>query len=1121
LVKLIVHCTGQQAHGPVYTPSDYGLGKELNYAELDRFMETPVAGGLLKEQLEGLYRLSGLQEGMLFHSLYDQRAGAYIEQFSCELRGLDKEAFRQSWAYLLRRHSILRSGFYADVFSIPVQAVYREVTLPVTEEDYRGLEGAEQAEAIRQYGEADRRQGFVMTAAPLMRIGLLRLEEDCYRMLWTHHHMLLDGWSVPVLLEELLTRYEELVTAKKTQIPTISEILAGEGLAQTEDKYEDYIRYIESRDKEKEGVYWREYLSGLTEATLLPFIKSTATRNKGIGLYQEERLEIKEEETERIVRFAQSHRLTVNTLMQAVWSYLLYRYTGNKDIVYGITVSGRPEDLPGVERRVGMYINTLPFHGCIKEDQDILSWLKGIQQEQAASREYQYSGLSGIQQGLGITGDLFDSLLVFENYPVSKVIEERQWSLGIADVRIHEQDNYPLSLTIGVSDKITVRFNYNTAFLEKVYVKKIQGHFEQVLRQFTSETLPNGLLRDISVLTLPEIQELLEEFNSKRADSPREITLADLFQVQAASTPDRIALQLADSQLTYRQLDERSNQLAHYLQKSGVGPESLVAICIERSLDMIVGIVGILKAGGAYVPIDPSYPQDRIGYMLEDMSASILLTSNVCRSKVPSGFCPKILELDKDWEIISDEPDTTVQSGTNSSQLAYAIYTSGSTGRPKGVLVEHRSVVNLIFSQTKFFNIGKEERILLFSNYCFDASVEQLFLALSNGATLVLFSEGLQLNVELFEHFLIEMNITHLHATPSFLENINVSRCEKLKRIVSGGEVCDSKLADRWNTQVDFYNEYGPTETAVTVIEHPCIAGQGNYLPIGRPLPNVFTCITDKKGELVPVGVTGELCLGGIPLARGYLNRPDLTKECFITPPFGRNPSFQDAVTSSTLYKTGDLCRWLPDGNIAYVGRNDNQVKIRGYRIEPEEIERLLEQSGLVRQLIVLPKTDGKGNRRLVGYVVADDGLDSEKLFAYAKSQLPEYMIPSLFVMMDQMPLTTNGKIDRERLPAPDFSDRLRHSYTAPRNGVEQKLTEIWQRLLAIERIGIHDDFFELGGNSLLATRMMSAIYRELDVKFPIKFLFQLTTIELMAKYIGVGRTAQMAETEGYTSIRI
>ena len=904
-----------------------------------------------------IYRLSGLQQGMLFHGLYDNY-GSYIEQFGCDLIRVKIEALLASWSEVIKRHSILRSAFYYDSFSVPVQCVYREVTLPVEELDYRGMDKQAQEAALKEYESSDRAKGFDFKSAPLMRLGLIRLTEDRYRMLWTWHHLLFDGWSLPVLMEEFLSSYEQLIAGQVT--PTVQE-----------DRYEDYIRYLERRDKVAEEQYWREYLKGISQGTLLPFIRTTTERTKGGGNYASKSLRIDSSAIGRIQGYVQSRRLTVNTLMQGAWALLLHKYTGSQEILFGAVVSGRPAELPGVEHRVGMYINTMPFRSVIDEGQQISEWLQELQSEQVTSRQYQYAALQDVQKWVGIKGDLFDSLLVFENYPVNKLINSKTWSLQVEHIAINEQTNYPLTVSIESSEGLGITFTYNTDLLEETYVKAISEQFERVLLQIAEGSV--NTLKDICVLTSPQEEQLLMGFNDTAADYPKDKTIIDLFEEQAEKSPAATAVVFEGEELSYRALNERANQLARYLQKKGVKAETLVPICVERSLGMIVGIMGILKAGGAYVPIDPEYPQDRISYMLEDTGAKLVLSSKASRERLAIGA--DIIEIDGDWEKIAKEENNNLEIKISPEQLAYVIYTSGSTGKPKGVMIEHYNVVRLFKTEPSLYDFNENDIWTMFHSFCFDFSVWEMYGALFYGGKLIIVPKEATRDILLFSELLIKEKVTVLNQTPSAFYNLQDAFSEKsintisIRYVIFGGEALNPGKLQVWKRAYPgcrLVNMYGITETTVHVtyqeIEWHHI--KEGYSTIGKPIPTLIIYILDTNGDLVPIGVPGEMYVGGAGLARGYLNRSELTTEKFISDPFR-------SEQGSRLYKTGDLGRWLPDGTIEYLGRIDDQVKIRGYRIELGEIESVLNGSGMITQGVVLAKDDSNGNKRLVGYVVS------------------------------------------------------------------------------------------------------------------------------------------------------
>ena len=1105
LEKLITHCLEQQKDGEVInTPSDYGLGSEITYGELDRFLALPYNEKKQKDSIESIYRLSGLQEGMLFHSLYDVGLGAYIEQFSCDLSGVNLAILNKSWSYLISRHSILRSGFYVDVFTVPVQCVYKEVVLPVVELDYRGMSGEEQQLAIKEFEASDKIKGFDFTTAPLMRLGLLRLSEERYRMIWTSHHILFDGWSLSILMEEFLSSYELLSAGKA--------VVAGQ-----EDYYEDYIRYIERSDKEQEEQYWRNYLDGLGHSTLLPFIGSTPERNKGRGLYQSLHLKVDAAVAAKIHEYAQRHHITLNTIMQGVWSYLLHHYTGNENIVYGVVVSGRPDDLPGVEQRVGMYINTLPLHTVIKQDADIAGWLQGLQSEQVSSRQYQHTPLQTVQGWSGIQGDLFDTLLTFENYPVSKILNSRQWILDVMNVNVEEQTNYPLSIIIGSAEEISIVFSYNTVLLEEIYVKEIRGHFENVLLQVLQKEKVK--VSDLNLLTSPEQQQILFEFNQPVTLHTTNKTIIDLFEEQVEKTPQAVAVVCGSTSFTYQELNAKSNQLAFYLKQKGIKEKALVPVFIENSLEMVISIWGIIKAGGAYVPIDIEYPLDRIQYILKDTKASVVVAGKKNLEKL-SLATDRVIEIDSHFSLIESYPKDNLGENIKSDQLAYLIYTSGSTGQPKGVMIQHKSLLNyLVGSMSQYRATTGTAGSFVHLSPTFDASLTALFMPLLYGKSIVI-GTGKSINIFEDKNLIKYAPYDFIKLTPSHLELIwpafkAFGKIPLAGKLIVGGEALNAahfKSFTTNNIDLQIINEYGPTETTVgcstyEFYTYTDIEKIKDGIKIGKPVSNVSVYILNVYNQLSPVGVSGEICIGGVGVARGYLNRLELTAEKFISDPFSKNPG-------SRLYKSGDIGRWLPDGNLEYLGRKDDQVKIRGYRIELGEIESCLLQSGLVSQAVVLAREDTPGLKRLVGYVVAAGALDKAALEVWLQSKLPVYMVPAIWVELEHFPVTSNGKIDKKALPVPELEALSATVYTAPRNEAEAQLAGIWKELLHLERVGIHDNFFGLGGDSILTIQVVSRA-RRLGFELQPKDLFIHQTIARLSVSIAERSASEAVGEQG------
>ncbi|HEY4326481.1 MAG TPA: amino acid adenylation domain-containing protein [Mucilaginibacter sp.] len=1089
LQRLITHCIERGKTAEVYTPSDYGLGAEVSYQELDDFLEEQYNDKQIKDYVERLYRLSGLQQGMLFYSLYEESSGSYIDQLNCNLYNVNLPALFESWSEVIKRHSILRSAFYYNSFSIPIQCVFRDVKLPIIELDYRGMDETTQVAAFKEYERADRSKGFDFKAPPLMRVTLIRLDDTRYKMLWTSHHILVDGWSLPVLVGDLLTIYELLVSGDK--VPTFEE-----------DCYEEYIRYLEKNSGEAEERYWRSYLDGIDQGTLLPFVKADADRTKGIGRFESLSITLNGTKIDQIQNYAKSHHLTINTLMQGVWALLLHRYTGSDEIIYGTVVSGRPDELSDVEHRVGMYINTLPFKAAFSNEQEIVSWLQSLQSEQASSRQYQYTALQDIQGWVGIKGDLFDNILVFENFPVSKLIASREWLLQVTDVQISEQTNYPLTVTIGIGEELSIDFSYNTDLLNEAYVAAIRDQFEHALLQLTDGSASG--LNDIKLLTASQQEQLSNEFNSAETAFPQNKNIIDLFEEQAAGNPTAVAVIFEGQELSYDDLNKRSNQVAYLLRHAGVNAETLVPICIERGLEMIVGILGILKAGAAYVPIDPTYPKDRINYMLEDTAAEIIVCNSRSRENLLTSSA-RVIELNGDWGQIEKESDDNPNININPGQLAYVIYTSGSTGKPKGVMVEHGNLVSICYAWKEAYNLSSfEVRLLQSASMSFDVFSGDICRTLLVGGTLIICPDEVKYDLDKLYNFILKHKINIFESTPGLIlplikhtEDQQLS-LDFMKVLVLGSDTLTTQsykhLCDLYASKFRIINSYGTTETTIDSLYFEGDVNdymENGTLPIGNPFSNTKVYILNKAGEQQPLGVPGELHIGGPGVSRGYLHRANLTSERFVENPYG----------PGRLYRTGDMTRWLPDGNVEFLGRMDDQVKIRGYRVELGEIENALDECEMVSQAVVLAKGDGNGNKHLVGYIVPQMSLDRQVLQNYLSSKLPEYMVPTIWIELEKLPLTPNGKTDRKALPDPELAE-LTAEYVAPRNLTEKRLADIWKELLGAERTGINDNFFELGGHSLLAMRMVSAIRKEFKLELAIRDVFAYPSIAVLSKHL-------------------
>jgi amino acid adenylation domain-containing protein/non-ribosomal peptide synthase protein (TIGR01720 family) len=1044
--------------------------------------------------IEDIYPLSPIQEGLLFQSLYAPEAAVYFEQLSCNLRGaFDVDAFRQAWQELTDRHPILRTRFVWDRLERPLQVVSRRVDLPLEQEDWRGLSATEQAKRHEVFLEADRRRGFDLSEPSLMRLTLLRTGEDSYRFVWSHHHLLLDGWSMQLLVKEVFTRYGAL----------------GGGMQQTQaappQPYANYIAWLQRQDATKAEAFWRESLKGFTSPTVLEGGGRQGDARRPGESYAEQRVQLTEELTARLQQLARQQQVTLNTVVQGAWALLLSIYSSEADVLFGATVSGRPAELDGVEGMVGLFINTLPVRVKVSEGMRVSDWLRRLQEQQAAARQYEYSSLVDVQ-GWGEVPRgvaLFESMLAFENYPVDDALREGagRLSVEIDDVRLVEATHYPLALVAAPGARMLARIIYDRGRFDEASVVRMLKHLEVLL-----ERIAGGAEQPVSrigLLTEAERGEILSGWNETRAEYPYEKCLHELFEEQAARTPGALALVFEDERLTYGELNEKANRLAHYLRRNGVGPDSLVGVCMERGVEMLLGVLGVLKAGGAYVPVDPAYPRERQAYMLEDSRAVALLTLSESGEGLPEQGA-RVIRLDAEWESISEERAENPSKLAGADNLLYVIYTSGSTGRPKGVAMRHGPLTNLLTWQLRQGELPPTARTLQFTSLSFDVSCQEIFTAWCSGGTLVAVSEETRRDAERLLDVLVESEVERLFLPFVALQHLaEVAERRNvlpgsLREVITAGEQLQvtPQIAGLFARLpgCTLHNQYGPAETHV--VTALALGGEPHAWPslpaIGRPVDNATVYILDTRMRPVPVGVAGELYIGGETTARGYLHRPALTAEKFVPDAFGREPG-------ARLYKTGDLARYAPDGQIEFLGRLDHQVKIRGFRVELGEIEAVLSTHPAVRECVVTARTEANGNKRLAAYVVLreDGGAPAQsELRTVIKERLPEYMVPSAFVVLEALPLTPSGKVNRRALPAPTPARRdLEDIAARPRTPVEELLSGIIAQVLQVERVGRDDNFFDLGGHSLLATQVISRLREALGVELPLRSLFESPTV--------------------------
>jgi len=1031
----------------------------------------------LPPAIEDAYPVSRLQAGMVFHSEYSPDYLIYISSLHLCLP-LDIEKLQSTLDQMANRHEMLRTSFALTGFSEPLQLVHKTTHVPLLVEDLRHLSPAEEKSRIAEWITNEMRRRFDWTKAPLLRFHLHLLADDSVQ--FTMSEPFFDGWSVASFFTEFFERYVALLNGKS---------ISTERLAAS---YRDFVSLErEALQSEQCRNYWTTTLAG-AKASLLarrPFTQSDADTREVLRV----EVQVSAEVSDGLKRLAQSLEVPLKSVLMASHMKVLSLLTGQSDVLTGVLINGRPEKADG-ERILGAFLNTVP----LRMELSGATWADLAHRAYAAENELLPFRRYPIQELQRVHGaeQLFDTVFNYTHFHVVDRLHGVD-GLEVLDVDGTEQTYYPLTVQFNMdhlSSRIELALDYRTIELGEEQAREIAGYYSRVLAAMSAE--PAARHEAVCLLSDEEQRRLLVELNETAAPFSEEKCVYQLFEEQVECASDAIAVRFGKEELSYRELNVRANKLARYLRRLGVGPEVLVGIFTDRSLEMLVGLFAILKAGGAYLPLDPEYPPDRIGFMIDDSQARVVLTQSSLLHRLPV-TAPTIC-LDTDSPAFSDESSENLQASAVPDNLAYVIYTSGSTGRPKGVLVAHRGVTNMIEASLKLFEVNSDSRILQAASLSFDASVLEIFMALRGGATLYLASHDTLASETELGQLLRDSAITTIAITPSLLDTIPESEYPASHTIILGGEASSAATAARWSRGRRLFNVYAPTEATVYATAMQCVEGEARVPPLGWPISNMQIYLLDERLQPVPIGITGEIHIGGVGLARGYLNRPRLTAEQFVPHPFSRMPG-------ARLYKTGDLARFHADGEIEFVGRADQQVKVRGFRIELGEIETVLSQHPSVREAVVVAREHDSDGKRLIAYVVAREELPptTSEMRDYLRRTLPEYMVPASFVVLEALPLTATGKVDRNALPEPEqVRPQLAQVYVAPRTAVEEVLCGVFSEVLQVEPVGVRDSFFELGGHSLLATQISSRVRLAFQVELPLRRLFEAPTVEGLAEAI-------------------
>jgi len=1041
------------------------------------------------------YPLSFVQQRLWFIHQLEAQTPAYNISLSVHLDGeLNVVKLEQSLNEILKRHEILRTSFkVVDGQAIQVIAPDLTLSLPVVE--LRSLPLSQQQAEARKLAAEVAQTCFDLSQPPLLCAKLLHLDRGKYQLLLTLHHLIADGWSVGVLLKELAAIYTAFSRGKSSPLPELPI------------QYVDFShwqrQWFQGAILESQLNYWKQQLVGSLPILDLPTDYARPTVQTFRGARQQWFLP--QTLSEAIKALSQREGVTLFMTLLAAFKTLLYRYTGQEDILLGSPIANR--NRVESEGLIGCFVNTLVLRTDLSGNPSFRALLERVRRVALEAYMNQDMPFEKLVEELQPERDLsrtplFQVMFALQNIPMPDLeLADLSWQLQEVDTEAAKFD-----LTLFVQDtgsELILTLEYNTDLFKPATTTRMLGHFQTLLTGLIAN--PDQCLSDLPLLMAAEQHQLLVEWNDTRTDYPPNQCIHELFATQVEQTPDAIAVLFQEQRLTYRELNQRSNQLAHCLQKLGVGPEVFVGLYIERSIEMLVGILGILKAGGAYVPLDPGYPKERLAFMLADAQAAVLLTQQQLVKELPQHKA-QVVCMDTDWEAIAQESQDHPLTQAAIDNLAYVIYTSGSTGQPKGTLIHHRGLANYLSWCTRAYQVEQGAGAPVHSSISFDMTITGLFSPLLVGRSVELLAEGF--NVNLSQALRQGANYSLVKITPAQLELLSQQLPAQeakgcTRALIIGGENLSAESIPFWQDATPdtrLVNEYGPTETVVgcCVYEVPHHQHHSGWIPIGRAIANTQLYILDRHLQPVPIGVVGELYIGGAGVARGYLNRPELTAERFIPAPYSQEPG-------TRLYKTGDLARYLPDGTIECLGRSDHQVKVRGFRIELGEIESVLGQHPAIRETVVLAREDQPGDQRLVAYVVPHVGKKFivSQLRDFLKPKLPEYMIPAAFVTLDALPLTINGKVDRQVLPAPQgLRPELTAAYMSPSTGAEQQIAKTWQEVLHLEQVGIYDNFFDLGGHSLLLVQIHSKLQQIFDTDVSVIDLFKYPTIHALAQYL-------------------
>ncbi|MBG9803130.1 amino acid adenylation domain-containing protein [Brevibacillus laterosporus] len=1073
------------------------------------FLQSQVEEDIPMGDIEQVYPLTPSQEWMYVHSSLNQPASFFI-QLELTVKGqVDVDLLAASLQRVVERHDALRTVYRYTQREEIVQCVLKNRYIPVLQADISHLDEQDQHRFLQNQRLTDRERGFDLTQ-DVMRLAVVTLATSCYHIMVSTHHIQIDGWSLQIMLQEWMEQYRTMI--HKTSVEVEDAV-----------PFYTYMKWIEQQDQEESLRFWRQYLQGYEESTALPKMLGVGLQKEEMGIhpeidYRQESMEDEQAETilyiekhltSQLQRIAKENHSTTGAMLQTAWGILLGKYNGRRDAVFGRTVSGRPSEVEGVERIMGLFINTNPLRVSWDEQSTFLELLKRVSKQAVEAKPYEYCSFSEIQALSPVKQGLIDHLFIYQNYPldVEGLVQTTQ-SLGYTmDLYAYfEQTHYDFTVKVTPEDSLQFHFIYNRKRYDEKYVKCLMEHFITLLHGIVENS--NQLIDQLELISTKDKRVILERFNDSKVKFPKDKTFTQLFEEQVIATSNKSAIVWGDQTICYWDLNKRANQLARTLREKGVLAESIVGILMDRSIEMFISVLAVLKAGGAYVPIDPHYPSERIYYLLTDSDSMMLLTTRATEAhlQINKGeYTKEILYVEDELNYHSD--GSNLVGVTKPENMAYLIYTSGSTGKPKGVMIEHRGYVNAAYAWMQEYELKQTPcRLLQMASFSFDVFAGDMAKALLTGGQLIICPEDIRIHSPALYEFMRKHQISMVDTTPALFVPIMQYVAEEglelpdLKLILLGADTVSIKdftyLLHKFGQAIRILNTYGVTEASIESSYFEEEAGWLNgqsHVPIGKPLPNTSYYIVNQQNQLLPVGIPGELCIGGAGVARGYYKQEELTLQKFIPNPY---------VSGERMYKTGDVARWLPDGNVAFLGRMDHQVKVRGYRIETGEIEAKIRGLGYVKEAVVSVWTSSLGEHELCAHLVSDEGLSFAKVKDDLATFLPGYMIPTHMYQIDQIPLTPNGKVDRKTLSISERNAVRNQEYVAPRNQLEARLAMMWQDLLGISPVSIYDDFFELGGHSLKVMMFVAKVHKEWHVQLPIEKVFQYPTIASLAKLL-------------------